>query len=550
LPKCFFAAFCLTRAAAGAIKPANQPQAPLVILPGLAIISRFPDLSIFFATAPIEETQTMDDKLAYQGITFDDVLLEPRYSEVLPSQVDVSTQLTEKIKLSVPLLSSPMDTVTESQMAIALAKVGGLGVIHKNMSVEAQAEEVTKVKRSANGIIPDPVTLVPTDSIATAQDMMRKQNISGVPIVDLNGRLAGILTRRDLRFLESSDLPISSVMTKENLVTAQGNVTLAEAERILTDKKVEKLLLVDDEYKLTGLITIKDIDMIRSFPNACKDGLGRLRVGAAIGMFDFERAEQLVARGVDVLIVDSAHGHSANVIETVKQIKRQWSIDVIAGNVATYEGGRDLAKAGADAVKVGIGPGSICTTRIISGVGVPQITAIYQTTKACQQAGIPTVADGGIRYSGDITKALVAGANCVMIGSLFAGLAESPGRMILYQGRTFKAYRGMGSLGAMIKGSSERYRQGSQDQLSKLVPEGVEGRVPFKGPLADYVYQLVGGLRAGMGYCGSQTIAELRKEARFIQVSAATVRENHPHDIAITQEAPNYSSELTMLSDN
>jgi IMP dehydrogenase len=492
----------------------------------------------------------MDDKLAYQGITFDDVLLEPRYSEVLPSQVDVSTQLTARIRLSIPLLSSPMDTVTESQMSIALAKVGGLGVIHKNMSIEAQAEEVTKVKRSANGIIPDPVTLVPTDSIATAQDMMRKQNISGVPIVEPNGRLAGILTRRDLRFLESSDLPISSVMTKENLVTAQGNVTLAEAERILTDKKVEKLLLVDDEYKLTGLITIKDIDMIRSFPNACKDELGRLRVGAAIGMFDFERAEQLIARGVDVLIVDSAHGHSANVIETVKQVKRQWSIDVIAGNVATFEGGRDLAKAGADAVKVGIGPGSICTTRIISGVGVPQITAIYQTTKACQQAGIPTIADGGIRYSGDITKALVAGANCVMIGSLFAGLAESPGRMILYQGRTFKAYRGMGSLGAMIKGSSERYRQGSQDQLSKLVPEGVEGRVPFKGPLADYVYQLVGGLRAGMGYCGSQTIAELRRDARFIQVSAATVRENHPHDIAITQEAPNYSSELTTLSDN
>ena len=307
----------------------------------------------------------MDDKLAYQGITFDDVLLEPRYSEVLPSQVDVSTQLTAKIRLSVPLLSSPMDTVTEGQMAIALAKVGGLGVIHKNMSIEAQAEEVTKVKRSANGIIPDPVTLIPTDSISTAQEMMRKQNISGVPIVERNGKLAGILTRRDLRFLESSDLPISSVMTKENLVTAQGNVTLAEAERILTDKKVEKLLLVDDEYKLTGLITIKDIDMIRSFPNACKDELGRLRVGAAIGMFDFERAEQLIARGVDVLIVDSAHGHSANVIETVKQVKRQWSIDVIAGNVATFEGGRDLAKAGADAVKVGIGPGSICTTRII-----------------------------------------------------------------------------------------------------------------------------------------------------------------------------------------
>ncbi len=491
----------------------------------------------------------MDEKIAYKGITFDDVLLEPRYSEVLPSQVDVSTQLTSKIRLHVPLISSPMDTVTESQMAIALAKVGGLGVIHKNMSIEAQGEEVTKVKRSANGIIPDPVTLLPSDSVSLAQDVMRQQNVSGIPIVEANGRLAGILTRRDLRFLESSEITIAAVMTKENLVTAQGNVTLTEAERILTDKKVEKLLLVDDQYKLTGLITIKDIDMIKSYPEACKDEQGRLRVGAAIGVFDLERAEQLIKRGVDVLIVDSAHGHSSNVIETVKQLKRQWSIEVIAGNVATYEGGRDLVKAGADAVKVGIGPGSICTTRVISGVGVPQITAIYQTTKACQAAGIPAIADGGIRYSGDITKAIVAGAHCVMIGSLFAGLAESPGRTILYQGRTFKAYRGMGSLGAMVKGSSERYRQGTQDQLSKLVPEGVEGRVPFKGPLADYVYQLVGGLRAGMGYCGAQTIDELRRDARFIQVSAATVRENHPHDIAITQEAPNYSSEVSS-SDN
>jgi IMP dehydrogenase len=443
-----------------------------------------------------------------------------------------------------------MDTVTESEMAIALGKVGGLGVIHKNMSIDAQAEEVTKVKRSANGIIPDPVTLLPTDSVSQAQELMRKQNVSGVPIVEKSGRLVGILTRRDLKFLESSDLLISDVMTKENLVTAQGNVTLTEAERILTDKKVEKLLLVDDEYKLTGMITIKDIDMIKSYPNACKDEQGRIRVGAAIGVFDFERAEQLIKRGVDVLIVDSAHGHSANVIETVKRLKRQWSIEVIAGNVATYQGAKDLVDAGADAVKVGIGPGSICTTRVISGVGVPQITAIYQATKACEAAGIPTIADGGIRYSGDITKAIAAGASCVMIGSLFAGLAESPGRTILYQGRTFKAYRGMGSLGAMVKGSSERYRQGSQDQLSKLVPEGVEGRVPFKGPLADYVYQLVGGLRAGMGYCGTQTIAELRKDARFIQVSAATVRENHPHDIAITQEAPNYSSDVSSSGDH
>jgi IMP dehydrogenase len=485
----------------------------------------------------------MEDKLAYSGITFDDVLLEPRYSEFLPSQADVSTQLTSRIRLQIPFLSSPMDTVTEAEMAIALAKVGGLGVIHKNMSVDAQAEEVTKVKRSANGIILDPVTLSPNDKVERAREIMSQQNVSGVPIVEKGGKLVGILTRRDLRFLESSDLEIFSVMTKENLVTAQGNVTLAEAERILTDKKVEKLLLVDDGYRLTGLITIKDIDMMKRYPTACKDSLGRLRAGAAIGVLDLERAEQLIKRGVDVLIVDSAHGHSANVVETVRQVKRQWDIDVIAGNVATLEGGRDLAKAGADAVKVGIGPGSICTTRVISGVGVPQITAIYQTTKACQAAGIPTIADGGIRYSGDITKAIAAGANCVMIGGLFAGLAESPGRTILYQGRTFKAYRGMGSLGAMVKGSSERYRQSTQDPLSKLVPEGVEGRVPFKGPLADYVYQLVGGLRAGMGYCGTRTIEELRKDVKFIKISPATVRENHPHDIAITQESPNYSPE-------
>jgi IMP dehydrogenase len=486
----------------------------------------------------------MEDKLAYSGITFDDVLLEPRFSDFVPSQADVSTQLTHRIRLQIPLLSSPMDTVTEAEMAIALAKVGGLGVIHKNMTIEAQAEEVTKVKRSANGIILDPVTLSPTDKVSRAREIMSQQNVSGVPIVEGGGKLVGILTRRDLRFLESTDLEISSVMTKENLVTAQGSVTLAEAERILTDKKVEKLLLVDDGYRLTGLITIKDIDMMKRYPMACKDGLGRLRVGAAIGVHDLERAEQLIAKGVDVLIVDSAHGHSANVIETVKLVKSRWDIDVIAGNVATYEGGRDLARAGADAVKVGIGPGSICTTRVISGVGVPQITAIYQATKACQEAGIPVIADGGIRYSGDITKAIAAGAHCVMIGGLFAGLAESPGRTILYQGRTFKAYRGMGSLGAMVKGSSERYRQSNQDQLAKLVPEGVEGRVPFKGPLADYVYQLVGGLRAGMGYCGTRTIEELRQDAKFIKISPATVRENHPHDIAITQESPNYSPEF------
>ena len=492
----------------------------------------------------------MDDKLAYSGITFDDVLLEPRYSEFMPSQVDVSTDLTKNIRLKTPFLSSPMDTVTESEMAIALAKVGGLGVIHKNMAVEAQAEEVTKVKRSANGIIVDPVTLHPDGEVASAKELMDQQNVSGVPIVDAAGILVGILTRRDLRFLESGETPIKNVMTKENLVTATGTVTLEQAEKILTDKKVEKLLLVDDEYKLTGLITIKDIDMMKRYPNACKDAGGRLRVGAAVGVFDYERAEVLIQRGVDILTVDSAHGHSANVMQTVREIKKRWEIDVIAGNVATFEGCRDLIEAGADAVKVGIGPGSICTTRVISGVGVPQITAVYNASKAAEGTGIPVIADGGIRYSGDITKAIAAGASAVMIGGLFAGLAESPGRTILYQGRTFKIYRGMGSIGAMVKGSSERYRQSGQDSLLKLVPEGVEGRVPFKGPLGDYVHQLVGGLRAGMGYCGTRNIDELRKDARFIKISAATVRENHPHDIAITQEAPNYSAELHNSSES
>ncbi|MEM7476012.1 MAG: IMP dehydrogenase [Planctomycetota bacterium] len=485
----------------------------------------------------------MDDKLAYAGITFDDVLLEPRFSELMPAEVDVSTQLTKKIRLKTPMLSSPMDTVTESEMAIALAKVGGLGVIHKNLDIDAQAEEVTKVKRSANGIIEDPVTLRPDEPVSAAKELMDQQNVSGVPIEEIDGRLAGIITRRDLRFLESGETPIKNVMTKENLVTAQGNVSLEEAEKILTDKKVEKLLLVDDDFRLTGLITIKDIDMMKRYPNACKDEGGRLRVGAAVGVFDYERAEHLIQRGVDILTVDSAHGHSNNVLETVREIKRRWDIDVIAGNVATYEGARDLIDAGVDAVKVGIGPGSICTTRVISGVGVPQITAVYNANKAAEATGTPIIADGGIRYSGDITKAIAAGASAVMVGGLFAGLAESPGRTILYQGRTFKVYRGMGSIGAMVQGSSERYRQSGQENLIKLVPEGVEGRVPFKGALADFVYQLVGGLRAGMGYCGTRSIDELRKDARFIKISAATVRENHPHDIAITQEAPNYSPE-------
>jgi len=487
----------------------------------------------------------VSDKITqYQGLTFDDVLLEPAYSEIVPAETDVSTRLTDRIDLKIPILSSPMDTVTESAMAIALAQVGGIGIIHKNLSIELQTEEVEKVKRSANGIIPNPATLPPGETVGAAKHIMTQHNVSGVPITSENGHLEGIITRRDLRFLEDDTLLISEVMTRENLVTATGTVTLEEAEKILMAKKVEKLLLVDEDFRLTGLITIKDIDMMRSFPQACKDGQGRLRVGAAVGVHDYERVDSLIKKGVDVLIVDSAHGHSANVLETVKRIKTDWDIDVVAGNVATATGCEDLIAAGVDAVKVGIGPGSICTTRIISGVGVPQITAIKHVCEVAEKTNTPVIADGGIRYSGDVAKAIAAGAHVAMLGGLLAGLAESPGQQILYQGRTFKTYRGMGSLGAMVKGSSERYRQsGETRQPEKLVPEGVEGRVPFKGPLGPFIYQLVGGLRAGMGYCGTRTIEELRTEARFLQVSPASVRESHPHDINITQEAPNYSTE-------
>ena len=499
-------------------------------------------------------------KIATTGLTFDDVLLEPRYSEVVPSEVDLKSRLTKRIGINLPVLSSPMDTVTEHRMAIALAQEGGLGVVHKNLTIEAQSQEVEKVKRSANGIITDPVTLPPDASVGAAREQMTKSRVSGVPITEADGKLVGILTRRDLRFLERNDLPIGEVMTSGDLVTATGTVTLAEAEKVLMEKKVEKLLLVDEDYKLTGLITIKDIDMMRRFPQAAKDGQGRLRVGAAVGVLDYERAESLIAKEVDFLVVDSAHGHSSNVIETVGEIKRRWDIDVVAGNVATAEGCRDLIKAGADAVKVGIGPGSICTTRVISGIGVPQITAVHAAAEAARGSDTTIIADGGIRYSGDITKALAAGAHAVMIGGLLAGLDESPGERVLYQGRSYKAYRGMGSLGAMVKGSSERYRQGpakpgaasgsaegnsESGGAGKLVPEGVEGRVPYKGPLGPFVYQLVGGLRAGMGYCGARTIDELRTETRFIRVTPASVRESHPHDIAITQEAPNYTAEYS-----
>jgi IMP dehydrogenase len=481
----------------------------------------------------------MSDRIAYHGITFDDVLLEPAFSDLVPRDADVRTSLTRNITLNIPVLSSPMDTVTESDLAIALAQEGGVGIIHKNLTVAAQTREVDKVKRSENGIITDPVTLPPDETVGTARRMMEQQKVSGVPIV-VNGYLKGILTRRDLRFLADNDRRIAEVMTRENLVTAPEETTLEEAERILMRNKVEKLLLVDDEYKLRGLITIKDIDKLQKFPNACKDGRGRLRVGAAVGVFDFERAESLIRAGVDVLVVDSAHGHTRNVLETVKEVKRQFRIDVIAGNVATEEGAKALVDAGADAVKVGIGPGSICTTRVVSGVGVPQVTAVMRAARGAGSE-VPVISDGGIRYSGDMTKAIAAGAHAVMVGGLFAGLAESPGQMILYKGRSFKAYRGMGSIGAMADGSGDRYNQKGAP-AGKLVPEGVEGRVPYKGPLAPFVQQLVGGLRAGMGYCGTRTIEELRTRARFIQVSAASVQESHPHDIFITQEAPNYSS--------
>jgi IMP dehydrogenase len=483
----------------------------------------------------------MQDRIAYQGITFDDVLLEPAYSDVVPRDVDVRTQLTQTIRLNIPILSSPMDTVTTADLAIALAQEGGLGIIHKNLSVPDQTREVDKVKRSENGIITDPVTLSPDETVETARKLMQQHNISGVPII-VNGFLKGILTRRDLRFLTDSSQKLSEVMTKDNLVTAPENTTLEAAERILTANKVEKLLLVDDHYRLRGLITIKDIDKLTNFPNACKDRRGRLRVGAAVGVHDYERAESLIRAGVDVLVVDSAHGHSGNVIDTVAELKRRFDIDVIAGNVATADGARALVEAGADAVKAGIGPGSICTTRIISGVGVPQITAVYNTAQGVKGTGVPVIADGGIRYSGDITKALAAGAHSVMLGGLLAGLAESPGDVILYKGRSFKQYRGMGSLGAMVSGSKDRYRQGEASGREKMVPEGVEGRVPYKGPLAPFIYQMVGGLRAGMGYCGTRNIEELRTRGRFILVSGASVQESHPHDIAITQEAPNYST--------
>jgi len=482
---------------------------------------------------------------APEALTFDDVLLVPRRASVLPDAVDVGTKLTRHIRLNVPLVSAPMDTVTESRLAIALAQEGGIGIIHKNLTIEEQCREVRKVKRSESGVVLDPVTLHPDDSVSRAAEVMRLHNISGVPIIDPDRKVVGIITRRDLKFLESPDRRLREVMTRQHLVTADPATTLDDAERILKSAKVEKLLLVDQAGKLAGLMTMRDIERSREYPQSCKDQRGRLRVGAAVGVHDFERAAELIRHDVDVIVVDSAHGHSDNVIDTVRAIRAKSEIAIVAGNIATADAARDLIDAGADALKVGIGPGSICTTRVISGVGVPQLTAIADVVSVAGPAGVPVIADGGIRYSGDITKALAAGAHSVMMGSLFAGLEESPGESITWRGRRFKTYRGMGSLGAMSAGSADRYAQKNSTRTAKLVPEGIEGRVPYRGPLSDFVYQLVGGLRAGMGYCGAPTIEHLRKHATFYRVSSAGVVESHPHDVTITREAPNYASDLS-----
>ncbi|MHC4173734.1 MAG: IMP dehydrogenase [Planctomycetota bacterium] len=480
-------------------------------------------------------------KIVAEGITFDDVLLIPAQSDFVPSQADARTQLTDNIMINIPIVSAAMDTVTEAALAIALAQEGGIGIIHKNLAGEAQKREVAKVKRSEHGVILDPVTLSPGQPVRRAQELMNEQNVSGIPIVD-GKKLVGILTRRDLKFLKDYDVEISSEMVKSNLVTGPAGTTLEQAKEILQEHKVEKLLLVNGAGELAGLITMRDIDRVQQYPIAARDRRGRLRVGAAVSVHDYERIEALIVADVDIIVVDTAHGHSQNVIDTVKKIKAEYDIDVIAGNIATAEAAEDLIAAGANAIKVGIGPGAICTTRVISGVGVPQVSAIISCAKVAGKHNIPVIADGGIRQSGDITKAVAAGASSVMIGSLFAGLKESPGQLVIYKGRQFKEYRGMGSLGAMVKGSADRYGQKSSTEESKLVPEGVEGRVPYRGTLGDFVYQLVGGLRAGMGYCGARNIEELMKNGRFVRISPASAAESHPHDIQITKEAPNYSA--------
>jgi IMP dehydrogenase len=495
-----------------------------------------------------------------EALTFDDVLLVPAHSEVVPANANTQTQLSRNIRLNIPIISAAMDTVTESHMAIAMAQQGGMGIIHRNLTIDQQANEVDKVKRSESGMIVDPVTMSPDAKVSDALDVMKKYKISGVPITQKDGKLVGILTNRDLRFETRFDIPISRVMTKDKLITVPVGTTLEQAEEILHEHRVEKLLVVDDKYNLKGLITVKDIQKKLKYPQAAKDDHGRLRVGAAIGATgDFlERAQELAKAKVDALAIDSAHGHSALVLAAVRKVKAKLpEVDLLAGNVATFDGACDLVKAGADGVKVGIGPGSICTTRIVTGVGVPQVTAIAETARAVRDAGVPLIADGGVKYSGDVVKALAAGASAVMIGSLFAGTDESPGELILYQGRTFKSYRGMGSLGAMTQGSADRYFQNSDgdastaqpaigeesNRLGKLVPEGIEGRVPYRGSVSMIVYQMVGGLKSGMGYCGCHTVADLQQRARFTRISAAGLRESHVHDVMITREAPNYAVE-------
>jgi IMP dehydrogenase len=480
-------------------------------------------------------------KIIGEAITYDDVLLVPAKSSVLPRETNLSTKLTKNIELNIPLLSAAMDTVTEAEMAIAMAREGGIGILHRNMTIERQADEVDRVKRSESGMIQKPITLSPHQTVREALEVMRKYSISGIPIVNQEN-LVGILTNRDLRFQPNLDLIISKVMTTGNLITVPVGTTLEEAEVILQKHRIEKLPVVDKNGKLRGLITFKDIQKKKSNPNACKDKLGRLRVGAAAGITadTLERIAALVAAGVDVVVVDTSHGHSSGVIEMVKRVRAKFDVELIAGNVGTAEGTKDLIRAGVDAVKIGIGPGSICTTRVVAGVGVPQVTAIMECAKAASKTKIPIIADGGIGQTGDIAKAIAAGADTVMIGGMFAGIEESPGEKVLYEGRSYKMYRGMGSLEAMKKGSKDRYFQDAEDDIQKLVPEGIEGRVPFKGNLADTVYQMMGGLRAAMGYCGCRTITEMKKKAQFIRMTEAGLRESHPHNVSITKEAPNY----------
>ncbi|MFD0793683.1 IMP dehydrogenase [Mucilaginibacter litoreus] len=482
-------------------------------------------------------------KFVAEGLTYDDVLLLPAYSEVLPREVDTSSFLTKKIRVKIPLISAAMDTVTESKLAIAIAQNGGIGMLHKNMSIQRQADEVRKVKRSESGMIQEPVTLHEAATVGDALKIMKEYHIGGIPVVDNEGKLKGILTNRDLRFQKDMKMPIDGIMTKENLITAVKGTTLGQAEEILQEHKIEKLPVVDGDGMLIGLITFKDIQKFKNYPDACKDEHGRLRVGAAVGVTadTMERVDALVKAGVDVIAIDTAHGHSRGVINQVKAVKEKYpDLQVIAGNVATGDAAKALAEAGADAVKVGIGPGSICTTRIIAGVGVPQLYAVYECAKALEGTGIPVIADGGIKHTGDIAKAIAAGASTVMAGSLFAGVEESPGESIIYEGRRFKSYRGMGSIEAMEQGSKDRYFQDVEDDIKKLVPEGIVGRVPYKGMLAEVIYQFVGGLRASMGYCGAKDITTLQK-ARFVRITTAGMRESHPHDITITKEAPNYS---------